>query len=206
MYMSVNVPYRCVWIFPPIFDTVTFWCCDFTDRANALSVGGAGGSRGRELCRRHIWAHHRLCIAIGCGPYAAACQQDGLPPPAVLTLIILVSPRTYRKSLCHFKIDSGRGTAQSPNKAYRQPDFVQITDRHTRLDISHHYTRLITESSCWLMSMLASQWASLATWTRIVNSCYLHLTGQTGLIRAKYSEETLVIEFARLCVEITLLR
>jgi len=54
--------------------------------------GRAGGSRGRELCGRHIWARHRLRAAIGCLPYAAACQQDGLPPPAVLTLIILVSP------------------------------------------------------------------------------------------------------------------
>lgn len=94
--------------------------------------------RGRALRGRHIWAHHRLCIAIGCGPYAAACQQDGLPPPAVLTLIILVSPRTYRKSLCHFKIDSGRAAAQSPNKAHMRSDFVHVTDRHSSLDISLH--------------------------------------------------------------------
>lgn len=100
--MSGNVP---IWIFPPVFDTVTFWCCVFTVWSSVESVdgaGGAGGGRGRELCIRHIWAHHRLCIAIGCGSYAAACQQDGLPHLAVLTLIILVSPRTYRKSLCHF--------------------------------------------------------------------------------------------------------
>lgn len=99
---------------------------------------GSRPIRGRALGGRHIWAHHRLCLAIGCGPYAAACQQDGLPPPAVLTLIILVSPRTYRKSLCHFKIDSGRAAAQSPNKAHMNADFVHVTDRHSSLDISLH--------------------------------------------------------------------
>lgn len=98
----------------------------------------ARAARGRALRGRHIWAHHRLCAAIGCGPYAAACQQDGLPPPAVLTLIILVSPRTYRKSWCHFKIDSGRAAAQSPNKAHMHSDFVPVTDRHSSLDISLH--------------------------------------------------------------------
>lgn len=99
---------------------------------------GSRPIRGRALGGRHIWAHHRLCLAIGCGPYAAACQQDGLPPPAVLTLIILVSPRTYRKSLCHFKIDSGRAAAQSPNKAHMNTDFVHVTDRHSSLDINLH--------------------------------------------------------------------
>lgn len=93
-------------------------------------------SRGRALGGHHIWAHHRLCVPIGCGPSAAACQQDGLPPPAVLTLIILVSPRTYRKSLCHFKIDSGRAAAQSPSEAHMPSDCVRVTDRHSSLDIS----------------------------------------------------------------------
>lgn len=97
--MSVNLPGMCIRTSPPVFGTVTFDAAIV--QRGSVSVGGVGGSRGRELCRRHIWAHHRLCIAIGCGPYAAACQQDGLPP-VVLTLIILVSPRTYRRSLCHF--------------------------------------------------------------------------------------------------------
>lgn len=101
-----------------------------------VRAGEAGPARGRALRGRHIWAHHRLCIAIGCGSYAAACQQDGLPPPAVLTLIILVSPRTYRNSLCHFKIDSGRAAARSPNKAHMHSDFVHVTDRHSSLGIS----------------------------------------------------------------------
>lgn len=128
----------CIWISPPIFVTVTFRCCDYTVMAQCSAQGGRIARRGRETCRRHIWAHHRLCTAIGCWPYAAACQQDGLPPPAVLTLIILVSPRTYRKSSCHFKIDSRRANAQSPNKAYRRTDFVHVTVRQTSLDISHH--------------------------------------------------------------------
>lgn len=113
-------------------ETVTFLKCWLFHRVRV------GPIRGRALGGRHIWAHHRLCLAIGCGPYAAACQQDGLPPPAVLTLIILVSPRTYRKSLCHFKIDSGRAAAQSPNKAHMNADFVHVTDRHPSLDISLH--------------------------------------------------------------------
>lgn len=93
--------------------------------------GGGVASRGRALRRHHIWARHRLCVPIGCGPPAAACQQDGLPPPAVLTLIILVSPRTYRKSSCHFKIDSGRAAARSPDEAHTPSDLVGATDRHS---------------------------------------------------------------------------
>lgn len=44
--MSGNVP---IWIFPPVFDTVTFWCCVFTVWSSVESVDGAGGGcRGRQ--------------------------------------------------------------------------------------------------------------------------------------------------------------
>lgn len=105
-------------------------------------VGMVGG-RGREQGALHIRAYHRLCAVIGCGPCAAACQQDGLPPLSVLTQIILVSPRTECESSRHFWTASGRATVWSPNKADREPGWAEWTDR---LTISRR-TRLMSESS-----------------------------------------------------------
>lgn len=116
-----------VLISPPVSETETFFL--------RVRVGGkrrGPGPRpggGRAWCGLHIWTHHRLCAAIGCWPDAAACQQDGLPPAAVSTLIISVSPRTYRKSLWRFKIDSGRAAAQSPDRAHMHPDLVGAADK-----------------------------------------------------------------------------
>lgn len=50
------------------------------------------------------------------------------------------------------------------------------------------------------MSMLAFEEANLATWTQILNPCYLYFTRQTGLIGAEDGKWILVIDFVRLKV------
>lgn len=108
---------------------------DFTDGPDALNVRGGSKGQQREGAVQtpymgtpptlHCYWLRALCSCLSTRWPSSSCR---------LTLIILVSPRTYRKSWCHFKIDSGRAAAWSPNKAHGQPDCVWTTDRHTRLE------------------------------------------------------------------------
>lgn len=113
-------------------------CLWHGDLLMILQIGPmCGGSRGQQregavrapymgtpptLRCYWLWA---LCSCLSTRWPSSSCR---------LTLIILVSPRTYRKSWCRFKIDSGRAAVRSPNKAQGHPDCVWTTDRHTRLE------------------------------------------------------------------------
>lgn len=104
---------------------------DFTDWP------GVWGSRGQQREGAMLAPYMGTPPTLCCYWLRALCSCLSTRWPSSccrLTLIILVSPRTYRKSLCRFKIDSGRAASWTPDKAQGHPDFVWTTDRHTRLE------------------------------------------------------------------------